>query len=131
MKLDVVQAVAKLGLRGAFRDERADAFQVSFLEMEAGSAWIIRQGYRGYMCQSGGLERLKHLCGILGLSPGEIGSLRYQLIHRTASAIFEARRYCTPKAVCWSRVSAPDDRGSTTMRHLLRLWALALLLLTR
>jgi len=39
--------------------------------------------------------RLEHLCKTLGLAASEVGSLRYQLIHRTASAVFEAKRYCS------------------------------------
>ena len=43
--------------------------------------------------------RLTHLCGVLGLRKGETGDLRYQLFHRTASAIFEAERYCARHAM--------------------------------
>ena len=42
--------------------------------------------------------RLKMLCDLLGLNPDEVGDIRYQLLHRTASAIIEARRYCTDRA---------------------------------
>lgn len=45
------------------------------------------------------LARLERLCGLLGLDPGALGSIRYQLIHRTASALIEARRYCARDAV--------------------------------
>jgi hypothetical protein len=38
-------------------------------------------------------ERLKGLCKILGLSPKMAMPLRYQLLHRAASAVLEARRY--------------------------------------
>ncbi len=37
--------------------------------------------------------RLGSLCKTLGLEPVEIGSIYYQLLHRTASAIYEAKRY--------------------------------------
>lgn len=43
-------------------------------------------------------SRLEHLCNTLGLTRSEVGSLRYQLIHRTASAVFEAKRYCSRQA---------------------------------
>jgi hypothetical protein len=42
--------------------------------------------------------RLEHLCRTLGLMTSEVGPLRYQLIHRTASAVFEAKRYCARQA---------------------------------
>lgn len=38
--------------------------------------------------------RLERLCRILDLDPATVGTIRYQLIHRTASAIIEAQRYC-------------------------------------
>lgn len=41
----------------------------------------------------GKLERIKHLCGTLGLRNPPPGLLRYQLLHRTASAIIEAERF--------------------------------------
>ena len=42
--------------------------------------------------------RLSMLCDLLGLNASEIGAIRYQLLHRTASAILEAKRYCTDSA---------------------------------
>ncbi|WP_164155262.1 DUF6946 family protein [Sandarakinorhabdus rubra] len=38
-------------------------------------------------------ERLASLCALLGLKAADVGQLRYQLLHRTASAVLEARRY--------------------------------------
>ena len=45
------------------------------------------------------IERLNSLCHLLGLNPKEVGNLRYQLLHRTASAILEAKRYRATKAI--------------------------------
>ena len=45
------------------------------------------------------LARLERLCSLLDLDVGAVGSIRYQLIHRTASALIEARRYCARDAV--------------------------------
>lgn len=36
--------------------------------------------------------RLVGLCATLGLDAGRVGNIRYQLIHRTASAVYEAKR---------------------------------------
>lgn len=44
-------------------------------------------------------DRLQRLCKLLGLDPEAVGDLRYQLFHRTAAAILEARRYRAGKAV--------------------------------
>lgn len=44
-------------------------------------------------------RRLEALCASLGLRVADVGSIRYQLLHRTTSAIYEAQRYRTPRAV--------------------------------
>lgn len=44
-------------------------------------------------------DRLQRLCDLLGFQRAEVGDLRYQLFHRTAAAILEARRYRATKAV--------------------------------
>ena len=44
-------------------------------------------------------QRLNHLCRTLSLDPSNVGDLRYQLFHRTASAIREAKRYRCSHAV--------------------------------
>jgi hypothetical protein len=41
----------------------------------------------------GATERLAYLCGLLGLAEADVAALRYQLLHRTASALIEARRF--------------------------------------
>ena len=43
--------------------------------------------------------RLEKLCALFGLDAGNVGDLRYQLFHRTAAAIYEARRYRACRAV--------------------------------
>ena len=43
--------------------------------------------------------RLDGLCGVLGLTPGGTEPLRYQLLHRSVSAIFEAQRYGCDRAL--------------------------------
>ena len=41
-------------------------------------------------------ERLTYLCDMLGLDLSDASDLRYQLLHRTASAVIESRRFQTP-----------------------------------
>jgi hypothetical protein len=48
---------------------------------------------------SGKYERLSYLKEVLGLSCEIDPDVRYQLLHRTASAIIEAKRFNAPKAV--------------------------------
>lgn len=44
-------------------------------------------------------ERLSFLCAKLGLDEGSVSSLRYQLLHRTVSALLEAERFSASQAV--------------------------------
>ena len=50
--------------------------------------------------------RLDKLCTLFNLNPNNVGALRYQLLHRTASAVIEARRYrakhCAMIVQSWS-----------------------------
>jgi hypothetical protein len=48
---------------------------------------------------AGKSARLAFLLQELGLSPTPPGTVRYQLLHRTASALIEARRFCAKRAV--------------------------------
>jgi hypothetical protein len=44
-------------------------------------------------------RRLEGLCSTLGLTPSAVGAIRYQLLHRTASAIYEAKRHRCRRAL--------------------------------
>ena len=57
----------------------------------------------------GKIERLAHLCGLLGLTvcPDDV---RYQLMHRTASALIEAERFDARLAGMIVHSFAPDRR---------------------
>lgn len=44
-------------------------------------------------------RRLGYLCGVLGLNAASVAPLRYQLLHRTASALIEAARLHAPTAL--------------------------------
>lgn len=43
-------------------------------------------------------KRLAFICDLLGLTPPLPTNIRYQLLHRTASAVIEARRFKTDAA---------------------------------
>jgi len=43
--------------------------------------------------------RLKYLCNLLGLDPASVNHVRYQLLHRTASALIEAKKFNAPNAL--------------------------------
>lgn len=59
----------------------------------------------------GKAARLEKLCSLFGLKPGEVGDLRYQLFHRTASAILEARRYRASDAAMIVQSWCPKSSG--------------------
>jgi hypothetical protein len=44
-------------------------------------------------------KRLEFICGLLGLKNSPPDGIRYQLLHRTASAVIEAQRFKAPYAV--------------------------------
>jgi hypothetical protein len=47
----------------------------------------------------GVVKRLDFLCDLLQIKDHKLDSIRYQLLHRTASALIEAERFCTPHAL--------------------------------
>ena len=47
----------------------------------------------------GKIERLEYLCGLLGLPYPPPADIRYQLLHRTASAVIEANRFHARHAI--------------------------------
>lgn len=57
--------------------------------------------------------RLKGLCQILSLSPEAAMPLRYQLLHRAASAILEAQRYRAKMAALLVHSFSDDENGFT------------------
>jgi GTP pyrophosphokinase len=57
-------------------------------------------------------RRLEELCTVLGLTGGAIGQLRYQLLHRTVAAVYEAERYrCGHAAVIVHSFSGEQHVG--------------------
>lgn len=48
---------------------------------------------RTHAPSAGAQERLHYLCELIGLHEDEVRDLRYQLLHRTASALIEAQRF--------------------------------------
>ena len=56
-------------------------------------------------------RRLAYLAGLFGLDPAGCGPLRYQFLHRTASAVLEARRYRAKRAVMLVQSFCRDGSG--------------------
>jgi hypothetical protein len=92
----------KVALPGGGRDSQNDLFALIRLEDALCACTIegkveepfdktIAEWLEG--ASDGKRRRLDFLCLLLGLAQPLPGSLRYQLLHRTASAILEARRF--------------------------------------
>ena len=54
-------------------------------------------------------KRLSFICKALGLNHSPVDSIRYQLLHRTASAVVEARRFNAAHAMMLVHSFSPSD----------------------
>ncbi|MBC8135771.1 MAG: hypothetical protein H8F28_07800 [Fibrella sp.] len=70
---------------------------------------------------SGRKTRLAYLVELLGLTPPLPQNLRYQFLHRTASAIIEAKRFRAEVAVLVLQSFTPDNDGFGDFEQFLRL----------
>jgi len=60
----------------------------------------------------GGKEtRLRYLCNLLGLDPASVNHVRYQLLHRTASALIEAEKFNAPNALMLVHSFSREDES--------------------
>jgi hypothetical protein len=59
----------------------------------------------------GKAERLRRLCELYQLDPEQVGHLRYQLFHRTAAVILEARRFRCDMAILIVQSFCPRSTG--------------------
>ncbi|CAB1080719.1 hypothetical protein D1AOALGA4SA_8396 [Olavius algarvensis Delta 1 endosymbiont] len=55
-------------------------------------------------------KRLAYLCKILGLNANHVSSIRYQLLHRTASAVIEADRFNATNALMLVHSFSPTNK---------------------
>lgn len=86
------------------RDSQSDIFALVRVGGETGAVTIegkVNESFDRLVSEwlvdasAGKHERLSYLCSLLGLSAAAVNNLRYQLLHRTASAIIEAARFKT------------------------------------
>lgn len=70
-------------------------------------------------------ERLEFLIRTIGLSGEPHGSIRYQLLHRAASALIEAERFCADTAVMLVHSFSRDDIGLGDFRSFTRLFGVS------
>lgn len=70
-------------------------------------------------------ERLDFLIRTIGLSGEPHGGIRYQLLHRAASALIEAGRFCADTAVMLVHSFSRDDVGLSDFRSFTRLFGVS------
>jgi nucleoside 2-deoxyribosyltransferase len=88
-------------------EEPFDATVADWLERRAIDE--ERRG-RARVPSAGAQARLRHLCQLLEVEEGQIGALYYQLLHRTASALLEARRFGAANALMLVHSFSPTHR---------------------
>jgi len=77
--------------------------------------WILK-------ASEGKRERLTHLADILGLKEPIHGSIYYQLLHRTASAVIEAERFGATQAVMLVHSFSPTNKWFEEFRAFVALF---------
>jgi hypothetical protein len=70
----------------------------------------------------GRAQRLRFLIRILGLEDEPVGATRYQLLHRTASALIEAERFHAVAAVMLVHSFSQSRTGWTDFEAFLRMF---------
>ena len=82
------------------RNSQADLLVLAGLRQEIGVIAVegkvnepFAEFVRDWNTTPGKQVRLERLAQTLGLDEAEVGGIRYQLLHRTASAIYEAKRF--------------------------------------
>lgn len=103
--LDLLIAIPeyKTGLKGGRRPSQSDVF--ALLRSDNGLVAVTVEGkaredfgptmaqWRDGVSDKGYTERLRHIMENIGLENPVPDHIRYQLLHRTASAVIEARRF--------------------------------------
>ncbi len=111
-EIDFIQGIPeyKVELPGGARASQNDLFVLAKIENELVvimvegknqepfgntiAEWKIKDGF-----SEGKRLRLAYLATTLGLPVANVDELRYQLLHRTVSAILTAKKYCAKKAI--------------------------------
>lgn len=97
----------KVPLPGGTRDSQNDVFALirhgditcsAMIEGKVNEPFGPSVGDWMREASPGKVLRMNHLCELLGLGEQPHSLIRYQLLHRTASAIIEARRFKTDEA---------------------------------
>ncbi|MCE8516186.1 hypothetical protein KBY31_05620 [Ruegeria pomeroyi] len=109
----------KVALPGGRRDSQCDVFALVrageetlaiAIEAKVNETFGPTVGEWMSNASDGKQERMRFICDLLGLSTPPPDDLRYQLLHRTAAAILEARRFKTDRAAMIVQSFSQDHR---------------------
>lgn len=99
------------------RNSQADLLVIAGLRQELGVIAVegkvdetFGEFVKDWNTTSGKQFRLELLAKTLGLNAADVGGIRYQLLHRTASAIYEAKRYRCRHAMMLVHSFSPTHR---------------------
>ncbi|AYD03050.1 hypothetical protein [Neorhizobium sp. NCHU2750] len=107
----------KVALPGGGRESQNDVFALirhgdltcaSMIEGKVNEPFGPTIGDWMKEASQGKLNRMTYLCDLLGLPVRPEATIRYQLLHRTASAIIEAKRFKTDEAAMFVHSFSPD-----------------------
>jgi hypothetical protein len=122
----------QVGLRTPGRPSQTDLLLL--LRLPVGHAVVAVEGKAGesfdktvdtWNDSDGKAQRLRSLCDTLGIAPEAAGPLRYQLLHRTVSAVYEAERYGASQAVMLVHAFVEDEIGLADFDRFVRALGLA------
>ncbi len=108
----------QVNLRTPGRSSQTDL--LALLKLRDGHAVVAVEGKAGesfdktvaeWNDSAGKEKRLASLCSAIGIQPEQAGALRYQLLHRTVSALYEAERYGVSNALMLVHAFADDERS--------------------
>ena len=89
----------------------------------------VRESFDKYVCEKpktpGVAKRIENLCDRLGLSATDVQTVRYQLLHRTVSAVMEAERYFAEHALMLVHSFDPDNSSFEDYRNFAKLMGFA------
>lgn len=122
----------QVGLRTPGRPSQTDLLLL--LRLRVGHAVVAVEGKAGesfdktvetWNDSDGKSRRLRSLCDTLGIVPEGAGPLRYQLLHRSVSAVYEAERYGASQAVMLVHAFADDEAGFADFDRFVHAFGLA------
>jgi len=82
----------------------------------------VTEWKHSYEYTKGRKTRLAFLCETLGVEEKDIEDIRYQLLHRTASAIIEAKKFDAENALMLVHSFSQSDEGFTDYCQFLKLY---------